>query len=215
MDSGIGGITTLSRLMSVCGGDFVYVSDSRGPYGDKSEEFIIDRTMAACSLLKAQGADTIVLACNTATNAAISMLRRLDGITYYIGTEPAVVPALRECDKVTVALTPAAARAQKFRSLIEGKGERIELVTPPSLAGEIEEAYMDKCALERLARRLLRFVNGDGLVLGCTHYVFLKEYISALRPSLKLFDGNDGVARRLLCKNGKTGSASVKFVKLG
>lgn len=214
MDSGIGGITTLSRLMDVCGGDYLYVSDKM-TYGDKSEEFILDRTMKACALLKRRGAKIIVLACNTATNVAIASLRRLDNSTYYIGTEPAVMPALRECQTVTVALTPSAARTQKFRTLIGDFSDRVELVTPPSLASEIEGTYMDKCALMHLAEGLLRSVNGDGLVLGCTHYVFLKRFISELRPSLKIYDGNDGVAKRLLLKAGKEEISSVEFLKLG
>ena len=75
---------------------------------------------------------------------------------------------------------------------------------------------MDKRALRRLAEWLLSNVNDDeGLVLGCTHYVFLKESLKALRPSVKVFDGNDGVAKRLLGLIGKQRERSVKFVKIG
>ncbi len=74
---------------------------------------------------------------------------------------------------------------------------------------------MDKCALAALAERLVEEVRGDGLVLGCTHYVFLKDYISKLMPGIKLYDGNDGVAKQLLLKKGKERHSSVKFVTIG
>lgn len=215
MDSGIGGITTLKRLMSLCGGDFVYVSDKLGPYGDKSETFIADRTMEACAALKAQGAEIIVLACNTATDTAISLMRRVCDDTFFIGTEPAVKPALRECKKVSVALTPACSKSRRFISLIEGNEDRVQIIAPPCLAAQIERAYMNKCALKKLAERLVSEVNGDGLVLGCTHYLYLKEYLALLRPNIKIYDGNDGVARQLLSIKGKESYSSVKFIKIG
>ncbi len=215
MDSGIGGITTLSRLMDVCGGQYVYISDRLGPYGDKSEEFILSRAIEASETLIEEGAKVIVLACNTATNVAVKKLRE-NGKAIYIGTEPAVKPAFLECKRVCVALTPAAASAKKFTALIDGFGDKVRVITPPSLASAIEGAYMDKRALRRLAEELLSDVTDDeGLVLGCTHYVFLKESLKALRPAVKVFDGNDGVAKRLLGLIGKQREKSVKFVKIG
>ncbi len=215
MDSGIGGITTLCRLMEICGGNYVYVRDKMGPYGDKDAAFIANRTMAACSALIKHGAEIVVLACNTATDTAISLMRRLDKKTVFIGTEPAVKPALSECKRVSVALTPACSRSRRFASLIEGNEDRVQIIASPCLASEIEDAYGDKDALNALAERLVSAADGDGLVLGCTHYVFLREYIRRLKPELKLYDGNDGVARQLLSIKEKEDFSTVKFIKIG
>lgn len=212
MDSGIGGLTTLSRMMKVCGGDYIFVRDKLGPYGNKDDAFVLNRTFCACEKLKMCGADIIVLACNTATNVAIKKLRELDGKFNYIGVEPAVKPALSVCSVAAVALTPTAARQEKFARLINAKSDRIKLITLPELAPEIESSYFDPAALKNLASKLYGECRGcDGLVLGCTHYIFLKDYLYELNPGFKIFDGNDGVARRLMRFTGKMGAPSVRF----
>ena len=207
-DSGIGGITTLCSLLER-GGDFVYLRDNVR-YGDKSDKFITARTLSACAALKKVGVDTIVIACNTATAVAIERLRELDGAVKYIGTEPAVKPALKSCKFVTVALTKAAAEQRRFRSLISGHESRIKVAAFDRLADDIEKANFEKRTMIKIAEQLLNEVSGDGLVLGCTHYVFLKRYIAMLSPSLKLFDGNEGVAKQLPQRN----NATVKFLRI-
>lgn len=214
MDSGIGGITTLAKLMEVCGGNYVYVRDERGPYGDKDAAFVLNRTAAACDCLKSRGAKIIVLACNTATNVAISYMRRLDKDTRYLGVEPAVKPALKMCDRVCVALTPTASKQEKFIRLIGQDRGRIKLIALSNLATQIERAYSDKSEIMRLSRMLISECDGDGLVLGCTHYVFLRDSLSELNPTLKIFDGNDGVARRLSNLTGYMGAPTVEFLKI-
>ncbi|MCH5163437.1 MAG: aspartate/glutamate racemase family protein [Clostridiales bacterium] len=215
MDSGKGGLTTLSRLMQVCGGEYVFVRDKLGPYGDKDDGFVLSRTLKACALLKDCGAEIIVLACNTATNVAIHKLRENDRCFNYIGIEPAVKPALGSCNRVAVALTPTAARQEKFKRLICQRRDKVKLITNGSLAGQIEKFYFDKEALRELAVSLYAECDGcDGLVLGCTHYIFLREYLLELDPRLKIFDGNDGVARRLLRFTGHMGVASVRFEQI-
>ena len=215
MDSGKGGLTTLSRLVEVCGGEYVFVRDKLGPYGDKDDSFVLDRTFKACRLLKDCGAEIIVLACNTATNVAIHKLREGDRCFNYIGIEPAVKPALIGCNRVAVALTPTAARQEKFKRLICQKRDKVKLITIGSLAPDIEKFYFDKDAMKSLAIRLYAECEGcDGLVLGCTHYIFLREYLAVLDPYLKIFDGNDGVARRLLRFTGYMGAASIQFKEI-
>ena len=215
MDSGIGGLTTLSKLMERCGGEYVFVRDDKGPYGDKDDGFVLDRTVAACSKLKECGAEIIVLACNTATNVAIHKLRESDTHINFIGVEPAVKPALMSCDRVAVALTPTAARQEKFKRLISHSGNRIKLVTIPELAPKIERSYFDDEALNSLAEQLYGECEGcDGLVLGCTHYIFLRQQLALIAPKLKIFDGNDGVARRLYRFTGHMGASSVRFIKI-
>lgn len=214
LDSGIGGLTTLSTLTRVCGGEFVFVRDEKGPYGDKDDCFVLNRVFLACQKLRSFGAKIIVLACNTATNVAIERLRSLDPATNYIGVEPAVKPALEKCNRVAVALTPTAARQEKFRRLI-GETDRVVPITVASLAPDIERGYFDRRLIERLARDLVTRCEGcDGLVLGCTHYIFLRSAISEIDSSITLFDGNDGVARRLYGFTGYRGPASIKFTSI-
>lgn len=213
MDSGIGGLTTLSSLMRICGGEFVYVRDKKGPYGDKEEEFVLERTKKACSILKKAGAGIIVIACNTATNVAIGELRKSDCGFTYVGVEPAVKPALKECASVAVALTPTAARQKKFLKLIE-ENKKIKLITDSLLAPAIEKSLFCEDKLDELALRLLSKCDGsDGLVLGCTHYVFLKERLRKYNRELKIFDGNDGVAKRMLAYVKKSDFACVRFLQ--
>ncbi|MBE5730400.1 MAG: hypothetical protein E7350_00420 [Clostridiales bacterium] len=216
MDSGIGGITTLRRLMSVVGGDYVFVRDRLCPYGDKDDGFILSRTFAACEKLKQHGAELIVLACNTATSVAVRALREQDKAFSYIGIEPAVKPALLGCDKAAVILTPATARQDKFKLLIKSEGDRLKIVTPPALAPQIEKSFFDPKEMARLAAEVYSECKGyDGVVLGCTHYIFLKDYLYGLDYKLKIFDGNDGVARRVLSLVGKQGDPSVRFIEIG
>lgn len=212
MDSGIGGLTTLARLMEVCGGDYVFARDEQGPYGDKSDDFVMRRTIKACAALKRHGAEIIVLACNTATNVAIAKLRECDKGFNYIGIEPAVKPALAACKKIAVALTPTAARQSKFKALT-GESDAIKTITLAHLAPAIEKFYFDKRRLFSLAEELYGHCEDcDGLVLGCTHYIFLRDCLSEIDGSLKIFDGNDGVARRLSRFTGYMGAPSVKFI---
>ena len=216
MDSGIGGITTLRRLMSVVGGDYVFVRDRQCPYGDKGDGFILSRTLAACEKLKQHGAELIVLACNTATSVAIKHLRERDKSFTYIGIEPAVKPALLGCDKVAVILTPATARQDKFKRLIKSEGDRVKIVTPAALAAQIEKSFFDAGVMARLAAEVYSECSDcDGVVLGCTHYIYLKDYLYGIDDKLKIFDGNDGVARRVLSVVGKQGDPSVRFIEIG
>lgn len=216
MDSGIGGITTLHRLMHVVGGDYLFVRDRLCPYGDKDDSFIQGRALAACESLKKHGAELIVLACNTATSVAIKSLRQEDKGFTYIGIEPAVKPALVGASRVAVILTPATARQDKFKRLIKSDGERIKLITPPDLASQIEKSFFDTKKMSKLAAEVYSQCEGcDGVVLGCTHYIFLKDYLYGLDDKLKIFEGNDGVARRVLSLVGKQGDPSVRFLEIG
>lgn len=215
MDSGVGGLTTLSSCIRECGGEYVYLKDEKGPYGDKDDEFVIQRTFLACEKLIELGVQVIIVACNTATNVAISSVRKAYANHKFIGVEPAVRPALNECERVAVALTPTAARQDKFRRLIGGYAHRIKLVTPAFLAPAIEKNYFDYAQKNIFASTLLEQSGDvDGLVLGCTHYVYLKPFITRINSKLKVFDGNDGVAKRLLTLCGKSEFLGVQFVKI-
>ncbi|MBR2967808.1 MAG: aspartate/glutamate racemase family protein [Clostridia bacterium] len=215
MDSGVGGLTTLSRCVDVCGGDYIYLKDEKGPYGDKDDGFVIQRALRACEKLIDLGAQTIIIACNTATNVAISIVRKAFADVRFIGVEPAVKPALTECERIAVALTPVAARQDKFKQLISDSLLRIKLVTPAFLAPAIEKSYFDYTQKNILADKLLQEIGDvDGLVLGCTHYVYLKHALKRKRTDLKVFDGNDGVAKRLLSLNGKSQFSNVEFVNM-
>ncbi len=198
-DSGVGGITTLSQIIKEVGGyDLWYFGDREfAPYGDKSRGFIFERMNYITKRFFSMGARAVVIACNTATNACIDLLRQEnDGII--VGTEPAVKKTARLRGKTALLVTPVTARQQKFISLMESCGSRADVFALPDMAPLIENNINDLDKAKNMIEDRLSFLSDyDNAVLGCTHYVFLKPYISAFLPQLKLFDGNEGVAKRL------------------
>lgn len=202
-DSGIGGLTTLSTLLSACPHeDFVYKADfGFAPYGDKSTDFILKRAQTITQTLLDEGAKAIVVACNTATAVAVETLRERFDVPV-IGAEPALRPACTKAGvrSVLVLLTPAAARQPRFQALCaQFPDVEIKLVTVPTLATQIEERLFDGEALRQLTERTLHNVpRCDAVVLGCTHYVYLRKYVEAFfGSSIPVYDGNAGIAARV------------------
>lgn len=192
-DSGVGGLTVMAackRLLPRA--SFVYYDDAEhAPYGDKSDEEIISAAEGCVRALVSAGCDAIVIACNTATAVAVRRLRESCGIPV-LGLEPAVAPALRrERGRVLLLATPATARHKTYPPRVIVGVER-------TLASDVERAYGCPSALRALARRVLSSYSGYcAVVTGCSHYAHLAPYMPC-----RVYDGADGVARRLLsiCK---------------
>lgn len=202
-DSGIGGVTTLNEMMSALPREnFLYLADfTHAPYGNKPTAEIAARALACARVLLAEGAKAVTVACNTATAAGISFLRETLGVPV-IGAEPALKPACRRkgVRSVLVMLTPAAAAQDKFRRLTDSFPDRkICLLTDGTLATAVEDALCRPQALEALTRRVLRSAPVcDAVVLGCTHYVYLRPYVEAYYGGrVPVFDGNAGIAARV------------------
>ena len=212
-DSGVGGLSVLRHIRAQLPHEhLLYFADTAcAPYGDKSELVLAERALAIAGFLVAQGAKALVVACNTATVAAIALLRAHYPAMPIVGVEPGLKPAaaLTRNGKVGVMATEATLAGAKFLLL----REQISLNSPaqfllqgcPGLADQIESGALDSAAtlamLERFVLPLLA-QGADTLVLGCTHYPFVQAAIAAIAAragagELVLVDTGDAVARHL------------------
>ena len=202
-DSGVGGISTLAALTRELPRErFIYFGDTaNAPYGTKSTEQVQDLTRnVVAGLERNDGIKVLVIACNTATGAAAAMLRAEKDYPV-VGIEPALKPAEenRQAGRIIVLATPLTLKQEKFRSLMSRYGAHAEPTACPGLMELVEREDWDGARryLETLFSQIdLNTV--DAVVLGCTHYVFLKPVIRELLPDrILITDGNEGTARQL------------------
>jgi len=212
-DSGVGGLSVLRHIRATLPDeDLLYFADSGfAPYGDKPEALILARSLGIAEFLLQRGAKALVVACNTATAVAIAPLRqRYPGLPL-IGVEPALKPAaqLTHSSTVGVLATSATLASAKFRLLHQriaaDTGIRFLLQPCPGLADQIEKGELHSTATAALIERyvLPLLDNGaDTLVLGCTHYPFVRSLIDDClrrhgRPAVPLLDTGEPVTRQL------------------
>ncbi|MDE6550024.1 MAG: glutamate racemase [Clostridia bacterium] len=198
IDSGIGGLTTLKEIIRVRGGgDYIYYLDNaRHPYGTRTPSEIHAYMRKACDTLTALGAEAIAIACNTATAVCIDALRKEYSDTPFIGIEPSIKPAVRQGGNVCVLATPLTLKQDRFSKLLTGATFHMPDCT--GLADAIEEEYPSLLRAQKTLTKALYSMSDvrfDSAVLGCTHYSYLKEWISK-RLNCPCFDGNGGVARQ-------------------
>ena len=199
-DSGIGGLTVLDACKKLLPTEnFYYYGDNlRAPYGNLSVDIIRDYVFEAFEVFQSLSVAAAVIACNTVTAVCIDELRQ-----YYhfpiIGTEPAVLPAVKDTKGEAFVLTTRATyQSERFQSLCaRAKKEhpfvRLRLCPCDDLAGEIERRIEDGDAD---FTELLPSGNPLAVVLGCTHYVYIKEQIKNYYRC-PVYDGNHGIALRL------------------
>ena len=212
-DSGIGGLSVFREIRKLLPEQgYIYYSDSAHcPYGEKSKEYIIDRARSITRRLMGMGAEIVVVACNTATAAAISTLREEFPIKF-IGMEPAIKPAaaLTKTGVVGVLATAGTLKAEKYLdtrekwaqsiTVVEHIGEGfVELVEKGQTSGAEAEAVVQNSLVPLLE------AGADTIVLGCTHYPFLADTIKKVAAahgadgnSFHLIDPAPAVARHLL-----------------
>ncbi len=204
-DSGVGGIGVLKELMNVLPNEnFIFYGDSKNaPYGEKSPAEITDLVNNAVEQLLALNVKAVVIACNTATSVAINTLRSRYPQLPIIGMEPALKPAVSEPkrNRVLVMATSVTLHLDKYLHLqhrFEDKAEIIPLECP-GLAGEIEKGDLKSSELKALLERLLGPYKGkiDNVVLGCTHYPFVKKLIKEILGDIPVLDGGKGTAQQL------------------
>ena len=221
-DSGVGGISVLRHLVRLMPQErFLYFGDSaNAPYGTRTKEEVRALTFAAAEKLLARNIKALVVACNTATSAAINDLREAWPQLIIIGIEPALKLAADNFPggKLAVMATPMTLREEKFAALMERFRETCEIyrIPAPGLVELIETGRADAPEADELLKQLFApFPKPDALVLGCTHYPFAARAISrVLGPDTALLDGGDGTARetkRRLAQAGllRTGEGSV------
>ncbi len=205
-DSGMGGISVLKELYKVMPQeDYIYFGDSKNaPYGTRMAEEIREMTIANVQLLLGQGAKGIVVACNTATAAAVRMLRSMYPDVPLVGIEPAIKPAALQPGHPTILVmaTPMTIKGEKYKALMmryEQKADIIGLPCPGLVefveSGNTEGADL-KIFLEDLLAPYLREI--DSIVLGCTHYPFVRRLIEEIAGErVRIFDGGLGTAREM------------------
>lgn len=204
-DSGVGGISVLRHLRQRLSGErFLYYGDSaNAPYGSRSTEQVRELTLAAAEkLTREYDIKALVLACNTATAAAVKELRKKYPHLIVIGIEPALKLAADHFPggNVGVMATEVTLREEKFDSLLHRFDENCTVfkIPAPGLVQRIEAGQAEAPETEALLRQILAPYVGklDALVLGCTHYPFAAAAISRiLGPEVTLLDGGDGTAR--------------------
>lgn len=201
-DSGVGGISALQAMVRLLPREhFIYFGDTaNAPYGTKATEEVIACVRQVTDRLLARNIKALVIACNTATGAAAATLRR-ELVIPVIGMEPALKPAseVRQSGEILVLATPLALHQEKFNKLMDKYGEGAVRVPCTGLMELVEQENWEgaKSYLQEVfALYDLRRV--DAVVLGCTHYVFLKDMIRKMLPDrIVITEGSEGTARQL------------------
>lgn len=175
----------------------MFCDDKNLPYGSKSkrqlEEIAIDNLK---TIKKFFDFDIVVLACNTLSCTALSRCREEFKNTIFVGTVPAVKPALEKFDAKDV-LVLATPTTMKHNVLINKNPELLKK-SMPSLAREIDKNLDNLNAVKKMIKSRLKGLNPKAIVLGCTHYFACKDIFSQIFPDAEIFDSANGVARRLL-----------------
>lgn len=214
-DSGIGGLSVLQALRHELPQEhFVYLADSgHAPYGERGDAFVQARTHAIAHHLRARhGIKALVIACNTATAAAVESLRAALPDLPMIGVEPAIKPASlsSQTHHVGVMATRGTVESRRFHKLLHEHGQHTQfhaqacdgLARAIELSTQAEDGAMEVQALcaryiSALGQFGLKTGEMDTLVLGCTHYVFAKPELRALvGPDVQLIDTGAAVARQ-------------------
>ncbi len=209
-DSGLGGISVLrSALRLLPHENYIYYGDNRNaPYGDRSEDDITRLTLSCVHTLLSAGAKAIVIACNTATATCIRTIREELDVPV-VSVEPAIKPACIAPGRgrVLMLATRATTRLARYLALQSRMPDpaRVINVPCPGLVDRIEKGIFAEDAFDDLLDGYLRPYWGmtiDGVVLGCTHYVFIRDAIARYTRlhfdgEAQIYDGNDATAVQL------------------
>lgn len=205
-DSGVGGISVLKHIREVLPSEnLLYFADSKyAPYGNKSPEFIRERAQYLADFLIGEGAKALVVACNTATAAAVGMLREKYAVPI-IGMEPAVKPAAAASKSgvIGVLATSGTLKSAQFAALLDSYGQNVQVVTQAcqGLVECVERGELNAASTQTLLNTYLQpllAAGADTIVLGCTHYPFVRHLIALLvGKDVALVDTGVAVARHL------------------
>jgi len=205
-DSGVGGLSILREIRrAFASEDLLYVADSACvPYGDKSPQFVKARSFAITEFLVNRNAKAIVVACNTATGAAITTLRLRFSVPI-VGIEPAVKPAVGKTASGVVAVlaTSGTLSSDKFAKLLARFGGNVDILIQPC-AGLVEQVETGELHGEKARALTAKYVlpllerGADTIILGCTHYSFLAPLIREIAgPRVSIVDPNAAIAHEL------------------
>lgn len=204
-DSGLGGLSVLKSIKAYMPYEsLIYIGDSlNAPYGSKTKEEVYQLSKAICDRFIEADVKAIVIACNTATSAAADRLRELYTVPI-IGMEPAIKPALNKVEgRIYVFATEMTLKEEKFNALVDkfDLEHRIIKCPAPEWVQVVEESFENVDLVREAIRDKLSQYDisiNDGIVLGCTHFIFLRKYIEDfLGGQIEIFDGNMGTALQL------------------
>lgn len=224
-DSGVGGLSVVSAIRDVAPGqDVLYVADrARAPYGTRLLDEVLEMSHEVAAWLLDRGSETLVVACNTASAAALESLRSAFEVPI-VGMEPAVKPAaeLTNSGVVGVFATAATFQGRLFESVVDRHASDVEVLTRacPEWVDLVETGITEgEVALAQVAPAVRQFVESgaDALVLGCTHFSFLGALIGEVAgPGVKVIDPALAVARQTARVHGLTkGSGRLTLAASG
>ncbi len=206
-DSGVGGLSVLREAISIMPNEnYIYFGDSKNaPYGTKKLDEVRRLTFNAADFLREKNVKAIVIACNTATSAAIEELRNKYIDIPIIGIEPALKPAvkLNRNGSILIMATPMTLREKKFKQLMLKYDDGCDIVPMPCprLVEFVESGILEGEELEEYLRNKLQdYIEKDiaAIVLGCTHYPFIKETLAkVVGKEIPLIDGGIGTSHEL------------------
>ncbi len=226
-DSGLGGLTVVRSILDrLKGAELFYIADTKhAPYGEKTREEILQYALEITDyFIRKHHIDALIIACNTATSAAISTIRSKYPQLIVIGTEPGVKPAVEQTQsgKVGVLATPATLQGEKYQQLVEtyAKGRDIVLYEQacPGLVDQIEQGKIAHPKTRKMLERWLHPMKDAGvdtIVLGCTHYPLVSEMIEHIMENrLQMIHTGDAIAKRLLILAKERGHHNEGLLKL-
>lgn len=205
-DSGFGGLTVLSEVSKKLPNEnYIYFADTlNAPYGTKSVDLVKKLVFRAADILAKENIKLLVIACNTATGAAISDLRRAYDFPI-IGMEPAVKPAVLENrgKRVLVAATPLTLKEKKFKDLLAqvDKDNIVDLIALPELVEYAEKMNFNEAEILPYLKSMFSSTDLNkygSLVLGCTHYLYYRSMLKKLLPhGVRIIDSTEGTIKRI------------------
>jgi glutamate racemase len=205
-DSGVGGLSVLREIQKrLPHENILYVADSaHAPYGDKSKEYILERSTAIVEFFVSQQVKAIVVACNTATGAAVTELRPQYTLPI-IAMEPAVKPASERTQSgvIGVMATRRTLASHNAHLLFSRFAEQVTII-PQACPGLVEQVERGELSTDKTRALVAQYVlplvehNADFIVLGCTHYPFLAAVIQEIAgPAVSVIDSGFAIAREL------------------
>lgn len=210
-DSGIGGLTVVKAITEVLkGAEIFYIADTKfAPYGEKSKEEILKHSFDIANyLIETHNIDALVVACNTATSAAIKELREHFPKLIVVGTEPGIKPAisLSKNGKIGILATPATLKGEKYQLLVDKLSSSSSHITLyeqacPGLVQQIEDGKIEDEKTFLLLENWLKPMKEnsvDTIVLGCTHYPLVEKTIKKIMgENINLIETGYAIAKRL------------------
>jgi glutamate racemase len=209
-DSGVGGLTVLRALIErIPDADYLYFGDTaRLPYGSKSAATVAHYAVGAVRYLQNQGAELLVIACNTATALALNEIKAAAGVGVIGVVEPGAeaAAAATRTRKVVVIGTEATISSHAYRRALEARNVAVREKACPLLVPLVEEGWVEHTVTEQVARIYLSEAfsddagdfNADALVLGCTHYPLIKPLLRRMAPEhVAIVDSAESTAREV------------------